>query len=336
MAALALAAGATTGCGEVVCGDGTYEVNGECRPVDTTLQIVKCGMGFKVSAGKCVPSDDWAKTVCGPYTEYDPKQGLCIGKGGPTAACTDPKFKCQAPSGSNVCISGRAFEAASFIEKQSEATPIKLKAENLKITVYDPMNFASDPNNTKPLATATEVDDDGCFIVPKVTIPFAQFFAVAVEDAGATDKYALAGYGMPATLHTNIENVGVPAFEVATVAAWSAEIGGTDLLTAGAAFIQYHTPSKLVDGVIPLQQQKEPKDWGTGNGEAFYMTGTSAAPFFDKTATGTKAIGTVVIRGAPVTTYGGKKDNCTVEERLAGSAPGALLFVKFSANGSGC
>jgi hypothetical protein len=325
------------GCGKVDCGDGTYDENGSCKPVDTSIQIVKCGLGFMVKAGQCVPDKDWVQNYCGANTKYDDRTSTCVGTGtGPVAACTAAAFKCGAPAGNSVCISGQAFSGPSMLVNGTKAPTIKLKTDNLAVNVYDPIAFVSDPVNTKPLASATTIDDDGCFIVSKVDIPFAGFFAVAVEDVGATKNYARSSVGLAATYNTNIENTPIPTFDKKTIDVWSVEVGGDPLDTAGSLILQYSTTAKAVAGLVPTQDKKD-APWAAGKGDVFYFgADTTKSPVFDLKATNTSAIGAVLVRKATVTTYGGNKADCTIAERLAGAAPGVILYVLLSASGSGC
>lgn len=328
---------AAAGCDPLDCGPGTHEVNGSCLPNDDKTPLVSCGPGMAIREGRCVPAAGWIANYCGPNTRYDEVRGACVGTGSSsTSACDDAQFRCPVPSGSAVCISGQVIEAQSFLAKTGQGTPVKLAAEGLQVEVYDPLAFVSNPQNTNPLATSTRVDDQGCFIVPVVNVPLMEFFAIGVKGSAGSDTYVLAGAGVPAKPGRNLE-LAVPAFLKTTIDAWHAELGGEPLLTAGAALIQYRTPAKGVEGVVPLQASKEPADWGPSGGEVYYL-GASAdsPPYFAKNATSTSALGAVLIRKAPVNTYGGRKAGCTIDAMLAGSAPGALLYVRLSATGSGC
>jgi hypothetical protein len=306
---------------------------------DRGCQAQRC----RIDLACCYTARSGKSTVCAPLQECVTPEDAAPPAERPAGdgivqPCADPKFKCAPAAGNTICVAGRVFEAASAIVKGSAGEPIKLTSDRLKVAAYDPLAFASNPTGVQPIGVASEVDDQGCFIIPKVKIPdLSPYISVAVDDAGADDNYVATARAMATAYGKNLDrNIVIPAFRRATIDAWSTEAGGANLADAGSAIIEYRAGATPISGLVPLQDGKEPGSW-TSPGDLFYLGADPAvAPYLDKAATATTASGAVLIRKAAQTTYGGQKADCTITPTPAGSAPGWILFLTAAGSGSGC
>ncbi len=187
--AVAVAAMAGAGCGGAECGTGTVEVNGVCTASGVVL---RCAAGFKALDNRCVPEDDWVKLHCGDNTEYDPATNTCKGTGTVGPQCAK---RCPQPSGGLICIEGRVFEGVSLYSGAGDPTALT-PTDGAVVKVYNPIDFVANPTGTPPIKNGiAAIEKDGCFVVPNLEIPFAGFFAIAVDDAGDKDDWALAALG---------------------------------------------------------------------------------------------------------------------------------------------
>jgi hypothetical protein len=205
------AAGTLTSCSKsLACGAGTVEQNGECVKAGAAVQ--GCGDGGIVVGGSC-----YAALTCGMGTRYDPTSGLCVSTGMQVMGCST---QCEAPGTTTVCVTGTVKD---FVSQAAITDPTQRAA--VKVRIYDPIMFATNPN-TPPLAT-TDVEDSGCYIAHDVMRPSSGFVAIAVDDAvpATNDLYVTIGVG--AILRTG-RNVNQLAWVVphSVVDTWQADIGG--------------------------------------------------------------------------------------------------------------
>lgn len=318
--ALALAALATmtTGCSGRECASGTIAIGDECRPAQAQVQ---CGPGFKVVGFECRPDDDWVKNYCDPETtEF--KSGKCVGTGGPAGPC---KADCPAADGNTICVAGRVLEFRSLLTQGSQgATSVKADS-GVEVALYDPLAFVGDPNGD-PLATAEIKDDNGCFTVPRVAVPFLSLFAAGVrpKQTGAATPFVKAAIGLIVEQPVgNITEAEVLAVTQSTTDAWA--IG--NLLSAGSLALWYRS---AISGAgiagVSATLAGAPLEGGR------YLNADGSG--IDAAATATSAAGIVIATPAAVNSYGGTKAGCSFEAKMVGSAPTALFFLPIA--GQGC
>lgn len=329
---------ATLGCQMLECDKGTLEREGKCVIVDDLLE---CGVGFTVEGNQCVPGPEWVESRCGLNATYDPKTNTCVGTGGGAQdAC--PKT-CGTPTETQICVSGRVFHAPSLIMKwaglSDEATPVE-PSENAVIKVYEPIDYVTDPTKTTPLATAP-VEENGCFFVEKVPVPYTRLYAIAVDDVDENDNpiWAFAAIGEEPVPSKNSVDLEIPALSDEVATAW-----GNNFLEQGTMFMVFrHFDSAKegmeawgpsVEGILPLVDGLEPSEWTDPTIGPFYMDAdVMESPYFDSEATVTTPAGIVALRNIEVKGYSGKKEGCNVEVGLGGSAPGTLFFRWYKVEG---
>jgi hypothetical protein len=329
-AALVLALVAWQGCGDLVCGKGTVEVNGECQPG----VLLECGPGYVALGDSCVPDSDVYKGFCDPATTtWDPTTGECVGIV-PPAEGPCPR-KCPPVSGSKICLQGRVLHAPALMaswtgdDACSNPAPVTTTKDRAVVRVYDPIDFVTNPSWAMHLVEAA-IDDNGCFMVENVSIPFSNLFAIAVVDelpSGTT--WAFAATGEVPTVGRNSMGLQILALSEQEVASW-----GHDLLAAGASVAVFR--DKLtglgVEGVVPIFD---------GPGEAFFFAHDPATctVLIDPNATATTKTGAVAIRNFK-NFLGFTKPGCTIESiesggksKLGGSSPGTIFFSFFDVEG---
>lgn len=318
--AAALAAMGNAGCDGAVCGTGTVEVNGVCT---ATGVVLRCAAGFKALDNRCVPDEGWVKLHCGENTEYDPATNMCKGTGTGGPQCTK---RCPQPGGGLICIEGRVFEGVSLYSGAGEPTPLG-PTDGAVVKVYNPLDFVANPSGTPPIKNGiAAIEKDGCFVVPNLEIPFAGFFAIAVDDAGDKDVWALAALGHTPTPGQNVTNLEVPAFKTETANVW-----GNEILSMGSMLMVFQDlNNNLVDGVTPTLETLPPP-W-TVEGKAlppvlYFGDSLAQAPAPAPSGPGvTGKSGIAVVRKAPVKTYGGVKAKCTIESKTGGSSPNTIFI----------
>lgn len=330
---------AQSGCSKVECGKGTVEVDGVCEVANALV----CTVGFKPLGNKCVPEAEWIKYKCGENTEYDPVTDTCKGTGGGTVV-EDGGVKpvscpaCPAPSGSAICLQGRVFHAPELMAKWAgddaykSPTPLASK-DGAVVKVYDPIAFVSNPATSQPLATSG-IDDDGCWKVDSVDIPFTSLFAIAIDDVGSSvDEWALAGLGETPTPGKNSTNLDIPAVSQKVAKDW-----GNNLLADGLMVMLFRDLNgKGVEGVVPTFDGKPPvngKFDGTSM-EVYFVAEdpTQTTTAVDASATKTTKSGAVFVKKAEVKAFTGTKSGCSIETGLGGSTPDVIFFRVFDVSG---
>jgi hypothetical protein len=240
---------------------------------------------------------------------------------------------CPAPTGSSICLAGRAVRLPSLAAKWSglvkHAAPLT-PADGARLDVFDPIAFISNPTGATPLASGA-IGAAGCFTVPKVTIPFAGFFTVTIDDDKSTgkDRWVFIGTGEMPQPGKNSVDLEIAAVAKKDVQAWTAELGQDPTGATIAIFID--ASGKAVGGVTPLLEGKPPP-W-TGVGVHFFADDIRTAPYFAKGAAATTKSGMVLMTKAPVKSFTGKKSGCTIESGLGGASPGTLLVRVFRVSG---
>ena len=171
-------------CGQLECGAGTIEQDGEC--VASAIQPNReCGPGttFDAESGRCV-SDiiENGGGICGPNTTIqvnDAGVPVCVGTGG-GGSCTDP-LPCPAPTVANaVSFCGRIFDLESSQPLddgvQANGEPYK----TVEVRAIDPFAFVSNPS-PEILARGTP-DSCGRYVLSNIPKPGTPFLALATED----------------------------------------------------------------------------------------------------------------------------------------------------------
>lgn len=194
----------TIGCTTLECGDGTSEVNGICEPDGTKSpdEPQNCGQftHYDNTTMTCVPDDD--PTVCDPSTSVkqpdpdNPGHYICVGIGGTGCGGT---FLCPAPNDGKVTICGQLINVEDNTVIQGAnptgalcdpANPTADGPCSLKVSFYDAVAFAGNPDTAMPLPSGTvDIDDCGRYRGPSIDVPgTAPYIGVAVEaaDSGNT------------------------------------------------------------------------------------------------------------------------------------------------------
>ncbi len=151
---------------------------------------------------------------------------------------------------------------------------------------------------------------------------------VGLDDTNTTtDEYTTAAVGETPTFNQNSMNLELPALKNTVAKSW-----GNDILKAGSMVMWYRdTGKKNVAGITPLLEQKPPPWIGTDT--FFFDTDIKGAPFFAPNAKSTTTSGLVVVKKAPVKTFGGSKAGCKVEAGTGGSSPNTIFFRIFDVSG---
>ena len=215
--AIALAAGGAAGCGDSLrCGAGTVEKGGACV---AALPLPPCDTdgGATVIGGLCVPAGA-GPLFCGPGTSWDPASGRCVGSGTGPSGCAG---MCSAPDQTHVCVTG---QVASFVDPSQKAAPTA--QSGLKVRVYEPLSFATNPAGAVPLAES-DIEDQGCYLADAVARTQTGLVALSVTDVDNAlgGRYAVTGVGATLQPDRNVSDLHAYFLERSTVDAWQAQIG---------------------------------------------------------------------------------------------------------------
>jgi len=325
------------GCGQVKCGDGTHEADGECVPANQDTDNALCGPGTHLENNECIP--DMPPTVCDPdSTEEDgpdPETGVitCIGTGG---SC-DQALPCPADQNtgrSKVC--GRLFDLQTSAQIRG-TDPMRLQCGEagastdgpclMEIHIYDALQFAQGiivELNHDPV----ELDDCGRFRINNIEHANSGFMGIGIDDAAAApDVRRNTGIAVPVTATGSVFN-GMRGYSetVATDELWSGQISHGSITDDGAFFVTFTDNNAPVSGVeILLSQSPTAND--------FYFDDTSPATRdllgTTRTTTGVNGSGLVtnIGPGTPqLTGNGGEHDGCMWEENIT-AAPANVMFV---------
>lgn len=345
----ALAAG-NAGCQQLECGEGTLEVDGECRPAQDQPGNAQCGAGTVLgSDGKC---EIEVQVDCDPETtreEIDPVTGdvTCVGLGGGLPACTE-EINCGPPSDSmHITICGRLYDTQTDLPISDAGTPTECDPDaptatgicSLEVYFVDALLFAMNPSGTP----ATEPEGgfylDSCGRFRGVDLPKASFgfTGIAVDDAdGQGDRFKLTGVALDDDDAAPARGFHGYATRNETDVAWStsAAIGGTSFATRGvlAAVFRYRdAPRPGV--VIRREGQMIPAD-------DFYFSDTNAQRnTVMSSLTQTGANGTALAINSPAPQFhdgvGAEPSGCRWPNSLAASIMGVVFVQLKDAEGTG-
>lgn len=342
----ALAAG-SAGCDQIVCGEGTLEQDGECRPAQDQPGNAQCGEGTVLGPdGKCEVE---VEVTCDLETTRPVENAEgdieCVGIGGGVPPCTED-ITCGPPRDSNhITICGRLYDSQTDLpisdarepEECDPAAPAATGVCSLELTFVDALLFAMNPSATPPtLPEAFYFDSCGRYRgvdLPKSSFGFT---GIAIDDAGATDAHKLTGVALDDD--TASPAVGFRGYVTrnATDTAWttSAALGGTSFATRGvlAAIFTYHDAP--VTGVrVRRESQLIPAD-------DYYFSDTGVSRnTVDAARTMTGANGTALVINSPAPAFhdgvGAEPPNCRWPNSLAASISGVVFMQVKEAEGTG-
>ena len=235
-------------CEVLKCGPGTREQNGKCVPLSMIDGDggVHCGHNTVLYGNECVPIEE----ICGEYTKVEYElddagqptgQFICIGEP-PTGEAKPPD--CPPGFGPNgeICINGYAhwvFDErggeGAFMEQRIADPAATADSTFVVVEVYDPLAYASDPDNTPPLGVGEVNPVEGTFIVHDIPVPSQGFVALVVEDIDndASDLFALTGVPFPAVSNQHLLEVAAFGVTHDQVIRWSNQIGQQALIDTG-------------------------------------------------------------------------------------------------------
>ena len=245
-----------TSCKQLECAEGTVEENGKCVAIGWSADAgpeAYCGPNTVWDGEHCVPAQD----ICGPYTKVkvvvdDAGVETFVCEGTPSGNVQPPP-ECPAPEGDTICINGwvrylvdpehpdKVFETiAADADAADDAT-------SMVVMVYDPLRFASNPDDPAALLGTCEVNPKtGTFRATNIPVPTTGFLALATEDCQVQDgvcqpipattdpaTYAFTAFPYPASAGTNLVEVQALAVQNDQMEAWTQTIGDSALQAAG-------------------------------------------------------------------------------------------------------
>lgn len=245
---------------------------------------------------------------------------------------------CPSVTGSQICLSGwvvtlptlSAYRAGVITNQQTR--PIT-SVDNVVVNVYDPIAFITNPTGASPLGKGAP-DKNGCFVIKSLTIPFAGFFDITVDDAPGTSKERWVFMATSITPEPGKNSVGlwIAGLSLQDAQGWSKELG-FDPVDRGSMIMVFldRLTGRAVQGIWPQLEGKLPP-W-PGYLHAFFDDDPSQPPYFQKSAIKTTKSGMLLIKKAPVKSFGGDKGSCNIESGLGGSTPGTLLVRPLDVEG---
>ena len=334
-----VAALAAPGCKAIECGANTLEKDGECV-ANVQTPGFQCGAGtyFDQASGVCMNTlyGDGGG-ICGDGTVLVvDQQGnhFCEGTG---ASSCERDLPCPTPTGENVALCGKLFdlEDSGLLADDLDTTKLQLK-------VFDPIAFATAPDATPPIKTATP-DACGRFAIGEITPPNVQFIAISVDDGVGADNL-LVHTGIATINQRGSARGGLRLFAMrrATAASWTTALAlPTPLETQGAYVPIFLTPmSKGGTPTPPFPTAQPAAGVGVTIGIApdndplttgvFYFNDTvattRATPVTGRTTTGSNGAALVIMQPAlePFGGAGAEPSGCTWPENLAATPPGTI------------
>jgi hypothetical protein len=341
IAAIAIATTAfVAGCDNLECGEGTAEVDGECTAADgVSPETDSCGEGTSYSPTEmaCVP--DTPPTECGPNTVPQVRQDgvvVCVGTG--MDDCTSPIF-CADPDSNNISVCGRLVDAETGLRIEqagapTDCDPLTPSASgpcSLELELYDAIEFANNPAAAPPLdRSGGEVTIDSCgrFRALNLAAPTFGAVGISVDDAGATDTYALTGSAALVSPGMRIEGLSVRATSRQTDDGWTSSAGdpfsGQTFSEVGVVLAVFSTSTTPTSGVTITF------DGATRVADDYYFSDTDQRiSTVDTALTATGANGAGLMVNAGQGDYGGQgaePQGCVWPARLASTA-GDVVFV---------
>lgn len=314
-ALIAVAGMCLGGCGEsTTCGPGTKEQEGECLPGD---KIIACGPGTVLFEGRCVVSSSLSSIYCGENTTWDELKQKCVGQA--STGCP----KCPEASGGTVCASGEVYDFTTGNKLTS--------ANQIKVLVFDPFEYAINPKTAVAMVDPVAVDANGCFLIKDLPIPYSGFFAFVIDDSGTDDVYYPVGTTEVGKLKVNVEKAKAFAVKNSEVKAWgTALMQKEDGITEKGAYIMgfVDADGNPIEGVTPTMEGKEPPWTFNGEPRYGYLFADDNKSFLPSTATKTSKSGWVLIPNCPIVNFGGNHADHTFKDEVGGSAPEMIMFTR--------
>ena len=248
---------------------------------------------------------------------------------------------CPIPAAGKSCISGQLTSAGSgaplraFIKAQQACGDGAIGGPcDLKLTLYDALDFASNPGGSTPL-TSVEKLIDGCgrFRINGITPPAFGTVAIVADDADPALESDL--HAPAATLHvlgTNerVDHVNVVAARNDTVDLWTesagSPFGASSFVDVGTVLLQFSVGATPRTGVTVTLNASvaASKDY------YFSDTAPTGRVHIDAALTATGADGAALLADGGLLSYsgtGGEPLGCTWPLVTAASIPGVLVFV---------
>lgn len=338
------------GCSQLVCGDGTVERNGACRPADEQPGSATCGLGTELSpGGTCVPTDP---TVCDPATteeRFDPDTGVitCVGTN-PDPCVAD--LPCPTPASGKLTLCGRIFDTETDESLRAPtatgtacnpAAPTADGPCSLKLQFYDALFFQQDPVGTLPLSAGSiTIDDCGRYVGRDIGMTSSGFVGAAIDDAmGVADTHILTGVATADAMAVPARGFRTYATRKSTDTLWSAAAqlpNGDTFEELGVLVMAFRK------GLTPQAGVKIQQNGNVVPANDFYFTDTTKArTMLDRTRdlTGANGTGLFIHGDAPVpfTGTGGEPTGCHWPTALAATIPN-VYFVQLKdaeSNGGG-
>lgn len=334
------------------CGEGTIERNGTCEPADVSVDDAKCGANTKVVGDQCLPL--FEPTTCDPSTtdkDLNPTTNVttCIGKAG-GGGCGAP-IACPQPSSGLQTICGQLYNIENNELFAAETgTGTRCDAANptttgpcaLKITPYDALAFAGNPQTAVPLTTADiYIDDCGRFRLTDVTPPSASpFIALGTDDRdptkqgpmGVTNITGVATATAPNTATKDVEGF---IASVQTTTKWQMT-GGPSIANGLYAMIfrQRRAPSRLTQAGVTMIKGTPPNLAPSPTTDHYFVSTDVQRERIDAAANATGANGTAIVTDASLanmTVFSGSPSSLPAECRwsvhVAQTVPG-IVFVQ--------
>jgi hypothetical protein len=232
----------SAGCQSVICGSGTFEVNGVCIASDGGLPRGTCGAGttYDPITGVCkniefTDSGSTATGLCGENTSRvfnDAGEPVCVGTGGTDC---DSKLPCESPDSDKVSICGRIYdtETTKPVGDGSALPPLSIK-------FFDPIEF-NDKGSLSEVKGTGAIDKCGRYSAKNVSRPGTGFLALAVDDEGApqVDVYALTAVPMETEGGQVIGNLVGFITKRETLRKWNDSAGLKEMDVNGNPYIEH-------------------------------------------------------------------------------------------------
>jgi hypothetical protein len=336
---LAALPAAQLGCSQVVCGEGTVERDGVCRPADEQPDSATCGLGTELSpGGTCVIADP---IECDPLTtepQFDPDTGITTCVGTNVDVCA-PDLQCPAPANGKLTLCGRIYDtetdeplrAANATGAVCPGTPTADGPCSLKLNFYDALLFQQNPSGTAPQAVGSvTVDDCGRYVGHNIDATSFGYIGAATDDGmGVADTHILTGVATADNLATPARGFRAYATRKTTDTVWTTAAnltGGDTFASLGVLVMVFRK------GVMPIAGVKIQQNGAVVAANDYYFTDTGKTrSLLDRTPdmTGANGSGLFIHADAPMpfTGTGSEPAGCRWPTALAATIPG-VVFVQ--------
>ncbi len=249
---------------------------------------------------------------------------------------------CPIPAAGKSCISGQLTSAGSgaplraFIEAQQACGDGAIGGPcDLKLTLVDALDFASNPTGSTPLASdAKMVDGCGRFRITGITPPTLGYVAIVVDDADPaleSDLHTPAQALQALSANARVDGINVVAARNDTVDLWTqtagSPFGASSFVDVGVVLLQFSVGATPRAGVtVTLNGSSAPS-------KDYYFSDAAPAErvHVDVSLMATGTNGAALVANGGLVNYsgaGGEPSGCTWPSVLASSIPGVLVFVE--------